>query len=273
MPAVHPIEWLRAVARSGDVPHTQLAAEAAGALAAMADEPHGLLPACRRLIDRNPASGALWWTCARLLDASDPGAESVAVQRDLESDQVGLSLALDLPDDATVVVLGWSGLAGEINARRGDVRMLVVAEESPPRRSAGRRRPWGFAEDDLDVDDDLAVTVVPPLGVGSAVMGANLLLVDAWAAGDNELVAAPGTLPALAVAARMGTPVWVTVSVGRRLPGPLFKALSDRVFHDPDVEPWDAGADILDLNDLDLTVVEPLEIPCPAPPELLRRTT
>jgi len=269
---VHPIEWLRAVARSGDAPQTQLASEAAGALAAMADEPHGLLPACRRLIDRNPSSGALWWTCARLLDAADPHAEADAVQGDLGSDQVGLSLALDLPDDATVVVVGWSAIAGEVNARRGDVRLLVAAEESPPTRSLGRRRPWGFEDDALDVDEDEAVTVVPPLGVGAAVKAADLLLVDAWAIGGDALVAAPGTLPAVAVAARTGTPVWVTVSVGRRLPDPLFKALSGRVFHD-DVEPWDAPVDLLDLNGLDVTLVEPLEIPCPAPPELLRRTT
>jgi hypothetical protein len=89
----------------------------------------------------------------------------------------------------------------------------------------------------------------------------------------NEVVAAPGTLAAVAVASREKTPVWLTVSVGRRLPAPLFKALSERVFQDAAVEPWDAPADLLNLDDLELTVVEPLEIPCPAPPELLRRTT
>jgi len=268
---VHPIEWLRAVARSGDVPQTRLAAEAAGALAAIADEPHGLLPACRRLIDRNPAAGALWWTCARLLSAGDPGKEADAVQRDLESDQVGLSLALDLPDEAAVVVLGWSDIAGEMTARRGDVRLMVVAEETPPRVASGRGpRSWTIEDDDEGPDE--TVVIVPPLGLGAAVTSADLLLVDAWAVGDNEIIAAPGTLAAVAVAARMHTPVWFTVSVGRRLPEALFKALTDRVYR-PGVEPWDAPVDLLDLKGTALTVVEPLAIPCPVPPELLRRTS
>ncbi|HEY8546363.1 MAG TPA: hypothetical protein VIL36_14985 [Acidimicrobiales bacterium] len=265
---MHPIEWLRAVARSGDVPQTRLAVEAAGALAAIADEPHGLLPACRRLIDRNPAAGSLWWTCARLLSAGDPVAEADNVQRDLESDQVGLSLALDLPDEAAVVVLGWSDIAGEMAARRGDVRLMVVAEETPP-RARGRGGGWGPEEDD---EAEETVVIVPPLGLGAAVTSADLLLVDAWAMGDNEVIAAPGTLAAVAVAARMHTPVWCTVSVGRRLPEALFKALTDRVYR-PGVEPWDAPVDLLDLKGTALTVVEPLAIPCPVPPELLRRTS
>lgn len=267
---MHPIEWLRAVARSGDVPQARLASEAAGALAAIADEPHGLLPACRRLIDRNPTSGSLWWTCARLLSSGDPGAEAQAVQSDLESDQVGLSLALDLPDDAAVVVIGWSDMAGELTARRGDVRLMVVAEEAPPARAAGRRGGWD--DDDLDDDEDETVVIVPPLGVGAAVTSADLLLVEGWAVGDHDLVAAPGTLAAVAVAARMHTPVWCAVPVGRRLPEALFKALCDRVYR-PGVEPWEAPVDLLDLKDTSLTVVEPLVIPCPVPPELLRRTS
>ena len=283
---MHPIEWLRAVARSGDVPQTQLATEAAGALAAMADEPHGLLPACRRLIDRNPSAGALWWTCARLLTAADTHAEASAVQRDLDSDQVGLSLALDLPDGATVAAIGWSDVVGETAARRGDVRLLVVAEETPPRRP-GRRGPGGgafgggggggrsvwdvdFDSFDAPDDDDDAVVIVPPQGLGTAVAHSDLLLVDCWAIGGSQLVAAPGSLAAAATAARTGTPVWLTVSVGRRLPEPLFKALSDKVFGG-DGEPWDAGADLLD-RDLVGTVVEPIEIPCPLPPELLHRS-
>lgn len=281
---MHPIEWLRAVARSGDVPQTQLATEAAGALAAMADEPHGLLPACRRLIDRNPSAGALWWTCARLLTSSDPGAEADAVQRDLESDQVGLSLALDLPDGATVAAIGWSDVAGETAARRGDVRLLVVAEETPPRRP-GRRGPgsggfggggggrgvWDIGFETFDVldDDDDAVVIVPPQGLGTAVAHSDLLLLDRWGVGGSQLVAAPGSLAAAATAARTGTPVWLAVSVGRRLPEPLFKALSDMVFGG-EGEPWDAGADLLDIE-LVGTVVEPIEIPCPLPPELLHR--
>jgi hypothetical protein len=72
---VHPIEWLRAVARSGAVPHDELAGEAASALAALGDDPAGLLLSARRLIDRHPTAGVLWWTCSRLLASPDVYAE------------------------------------------------------------------------------------------------------------------------------------------------------------------------------------------------------
>ena len=271
---MHPIEWLRAVARSGDVPQAALASEAAAALAAFDDDAHGLLPACRRLLDRNPAAGSLWWTCARLLTAADPGSEADAVRNDLDADQVGLSLALDLPDGATVAVLGWSDMAGEVAARRGDVRLLVVTEVARRPAPSGRRRAWDYGTDapepELDTETD-DVVIVPPLGLGAAVAAADLFLAEAWAVGGGQFVAAPGTGAAAATAAQTETPVWLTVPVGRRLPQPLFQALLAKVFVDG-VEPWDAPAEVVDLA-LVGTTVEPLEIPCPVPPELLRRTT
>ena len=52
---VHPIEMLRAVARSRRGPPGELAAEAAWGLAALAEEePAAVLPACRRLLERQP---------------------------------------------------------------------------------------------------------------------------------------------------------------------------------------------------------------------------
>jgi hypothetical protein len=75
--SVHPIEMLRAVARSRRGPPGELAAEAAWGLAALAEEePAALLPACRRLLERQPACGPLWWLCARLLVAGDPVEEA-----------------------------------------------------------------------------------------------------------------------------------------------------------------------------------------------------
>ena len=250
---MHPIEWLRAVARSGNVPHAELASEAAGALAAVAGDPHELLPSCRRLLDRNPTAGPLWWACARLLTAADPVAEARAVQSDLSADQVGLSLALDLPDDATVAVVGWSEVAGEIAARRGDIRLLIVTDDA------------------TEVEDDGTIALVPPLGLGAAVAASDLLLLDADAVGTSEALVAPGSLPALATALRAEVPVWLTVSVGRRLPPALFGALVKRLFP-PGVDRWQVPAELVDIDPIGI-MVEPLVIPCPAPPELLGRTS
>lgn len=230
-----------------------LASEAAGALAAVAGDPHELLPSCRRLLDRNPTAGPLWWACARLLTAADPAAEARAVQSDLSADQVGLSLALDLPDDATVTVVGWSEVAGEIAARRGDVRLLIVADAAS------------------NVEDDGTIALVPPLGLGAAVAASDLLLLDAEAVGNQEALVAPGSLAAMATALRVDVPVWLTVSVGCRLPPALFSTLVKRLFP-PGLDRWQVAAELVDVDPVRV-IIEPLVIPCPAPPELLGRTS
>jgi hypothetical protein len=227
---VHPIERLRAIARSDDLPHAELAAEAAAALAALADDPLGLVPACRRLIDRHPDVGPLWWACARLLSADDPFAEARAIRGDLASDQVGLSLALDLPTDATVSVVGWSPLVDELVGRRPDMGIEVGGS-------------------------------IPGLAT-------DVLLVEAWAVGERSIVAEEGTEPAIELATAGGArEIWLVVGVGRRLPEPLFRALRQRVGLNPD--PWRVGAEVLDPSGISRTV-EPLKIGCPSAPELLR---
>jgi hypothetical protein len=58
-------------------PPGELAAEAAWGLGALAaEEPAALLPACRRLLERQPGCGPLWWLCARILTAGDPAREA-----------------------------------------------------------------------------------------------------------------------------------------------------------------------------------------------------
>ncbi len=69
---MHPIEMLRSVARSRGGAPADIGAEAAWCLAALAaDEPAAVLPACRRLLERHPDCGPLWWASARILTAGD----------------------------------------------------------------------------------------------------------------------------------------------------------------------------------------------------------
>jgi hypothetical protein len=269
---VHPIEWLRAVARSGGASPHDLAGEAATALAALADEPHDVLPACRRLLDRHPSVGSLWWACARMVAAADPSAEADAIVRDLDAEQTGLSLTLDLPESATVTVVGWTELADELAVRRGDLRILAVVDDHGA-GAGGRRSRWSLWEDGESVDDSDEVVVVPRPGLGAAVRASDVVLVEALAVGAERVVAAAGTLAAAATARQLdAAEVWLSVGVGRRLPDSLLAALEDRVFGPYDErEPWKAQADRLDAG-LVHRVVEPLTIPCPAPPELLRPT-
>src|SRR5262249_20502810 len=69
---VQPFERLRYLARWSDEDDSALVSEAADCLAGFADDPAGLVVACRRLLSHHPASGALWWLCARVLAAPDP---------------------------------------------------------------------------------------------------------------------------------------------------------------------------------------------------------
>jgi len=101
---VHPIERLRYVARAGWAGPGALGAEAAYALAELAEhEPAAVLPACRRLLERNPSCGPLWWVAARLCSAGDPAAEAERCVEELEEDPSDELLEQALADKGRVV--------------------------------------------------------------------------------------------------------------------------------------------------------------------------
>lgn len=101
---MHPIERLRYVARAGWAGPAALGAEAAYALADLAAyEPAAVLPACRRLLERNPSCGPLWWVAARLCSAGDPVAEADRCVEELEDDRSAELLDASLPDGARLV--------------------------------------------------------------------------------------------------------------------------------------------------------------------------
>ncbi len=108
--SVHPIERLRYVARAGWGAPDVLAAEAAWALADLAvREAPAVLPACRRLLDRHPGCGPMWWVAARIVTAGDPVAEGERCADALEDDQTDEILDDALPAGARVVRRGGVG--------------------------------------------------------------------------------------------------------------------------------------------------------------------
>ena len=75
------------MARAGWAGPTVLAAEAAWALADLAEtEAPAVLPACRRLLDHHPDCAPLWWVAAHVLTAGDPVDEAQRCGDELESD-------------------------------------------------------------------------------------------------------------------------------------------------------------------------------------------
>ncbi|MDG2112825.1 MAG: hypothetical protein P8N02_09455 [Actinomycetota bacterium] len=215
---MHPIERLRYVARAGGVDQTALAREAADALASLTDDPAELVTACRRILHRHGVAGALWYMSARVLTSTDPMMAAWDVADELSNDPTGDQVAAELPHDAAVVVLGWPDIAAEGLHRRGDLEVRVIDAYGEGGGLARR-----LMQRDVDVVE------VPLTGLGQACASADVVLVEAAAAGPSGLVAASGSLAAASVAQASGVSVWAAVPRGRALPEPLFTALLGRL--------------------------------------------
>ncbi len=143
-------------------------------------------------------------------------------------------LADALPEDATVLVVGWPDLAGEACIDRGDLTVLTV--DADDQGAAFVRR--------LERNDVVA-EIIEPSRIAAAVLAADLVLVEATAAGAGELLASPGSRAAASVAYCSDVPVWAVVGRGRVLPDAGFTSLVERV--SAVRVPWDAEADVVPL--------------------------
>jgi len=240
---MHPMERLRMVARASGEDPGLLAREAAAALAACADDPRALVMACRRLVDRQSASGPLWWLAARVVASPDPEAEAWRSAEALRNDDTPAVLAAFLPDDALLTVLGWPEQVTEALRIRGDARVLVVD-------SLGDGSPLVAALDRVGSE----AALVPEAGIGAAVASSSLVVLDASAVGPGGFLAVTGSRAAAAVAYTEQIPVWVVAGTGRILPARLWAAMVARVTALGD--PWDADWEFVPL-DLATAVVGP----------------
>ena len=264
--AVHPIERLRYLARSSGADPRVMVRETAAALRGLGIDPAGLVVACRRIVERHPTSGPLWWLCAHMLTAADPYATARRLADEIDADLTPDVLIDSLPADATVCVVGWPDLAGEAILRRGDIRVLAI--DADDLGSSFVRR---LERADVEAE------VVEPGGAAAAVLAADVLLVEALAASTREMVAVRGSRAAASVAYCSEVPVWAVVGVGRCLPEAGFLSLVQRI---ADVRvPWQAEADVRPLAlfahvatscgvvGLDSSTLVP---ECPLAPELLQ---
>lgn len=181
-------------------------------------EPAGLVTACRRIVERHPTSGALWWLCARVLTSTDPFAEVMTWAEEVEDDPTPGVLYDALPEDVTVCVIGWPDLIGEAIVRRGDCCVLAVDVHG---EGSGFVRRLQRA--------DVEAEMVPAAGLGAAAAAADLVLIEASATGADGLLVVTGSRAAAAVGYCAEAPVWAVVGLGRRLPGPLWRSVLDRL--------------------------------------------
>jgi hypothetical protein len=266
---MHPIERLRYVARASGGDQRMLVRETAGALRGLGFDPAGLVVACRRIVERHPTSGPMWWLCASVLASPDPYRCAASLADDLDADPTPDVLVEALPDGATVCVVGWPDLIGEALLRRGDSVVLAVdSDEDGMGSSAFVRR---LQRSDVDAE------IVPAAGLGAAVLASDVVVVEALAACETELLATPGSRALASVGYCSEVPVWAVVGRGRCLPVALFEATGQRQADSR--APWDAQAEGVPLglcswavtpHGVLPTVDATLRPECPMSHELLR---
>lgn len=264
---MHPMERLRSVARATGAGPGVLVQEAAGALTALGNDPSGLVMACRRLVERHAAVGPMWWLASRVLCAHDPMAEAWRAAAELEADPTPGVLGAAVPEDVSVVLVGWPEQAVDGLRRRGDVEILLASGGG---ESAGLARRLHGA--------GVQVEEVPDAGLGAAVAEADLVILECAALGPDSLVAAPGSRAAAAVAKTVGIPVWVVAGVGRRLPAPVWRALEASLARTA-LPVWDRSEEVVPValcdhvvgpGGLRATSDEEMQAECPVAPELLK---
>lgn len=266
---MHPIERLRYVARSHGGDQRLLVRETAGALRGLGLDPAGIVVACRRIVERHPTSGPLWWLCSSVVAAPSPF-EAASRLADLIEDDPTPEMLIDaLPPEATVTVLGWPDLAGEALIRRGDSLVLTVDVAGEGMSFARRLE-----------RNDIEAEVVDPAGIGAAVLASDAVLIEALACTASQALAVQGSLAAASVAYAAEIPVWLVAGRGRCLPEQTFDVVVERAAASAEV-PWRAETEALPLGLCSDVVrdggrsdrgasVSVLVPECPVAPELLR---
>lgn len=225
----------------------------------------GLVVSCRRIIERHPRAGALWSLAARALTAGDPHHELGTFSLEVEHDRTPDHLYAALPEDATVCVLGWPDLIAEALLRRGDVAVLVVDVLGEGTGLVQRLQ-----------RADIEAEIVPPAAVGAAAGASDIVLLEASTAGADGILAVTGSRAAAAVAYCSEIPVWAVVGLGRRMPGPMWRAVLDRLEAE---DPWEADDEFVPAGTVShlvgpdgyaLGVAGLDKADCPVAPELLR---
>ncbi|MEZ5257202.1 MAG: hypothetical protein R2705_10030 [Ilumatobacteraceae bacterium] len=171
-----------------------------------------------------------------------------------------------LPDEATVLLVGWPDLASEAVAQRGDPYVLVAEVHGEAGHLVRRLERC-----------DMEAREVPLSGLGSAVAACDLVLVEATASGPDGVLCVAGSRSAAALARTTGVPVWAVVGVGRRLPERLWYSLLERVGQG--VDPWELDDEVVPIELIDRVIgpggdTDPAAAlagsDCPMAPELLR---
>ena len=263
--SVHPIEHLRYVARARGADASSLVREAATALASLRADNANLVIACRRIVERHPEAGPLWWMCARLLTADDPTTLAWEIADQIDDDPAARTIAAAFDDGATILTIGWPAVAGEAIMRRGNVDVLCA--DSGHAASGFMQRLERYA---------VECEPVPSEALARAAHHADLVMIEAAAASTQRVIAPVGSHVVAAVARSVDTPVWLVTGTGTRLPVEYVDAIAE---HAIDATAWNGDLDDVPLelvthvasgDGLTDDITNALRATCPFAPELLR---
>ena len=229
------MERLRYVARAGGGDPAVVVSETVEAVRGLAPGPGELVSVCRNLVERNITCGPLWWLCANLLSEPEALARSWDLADEIAEDPTGDHLVAAVPDDATVLTIGYPVLAARALTRRGDLTVLAV--EAGHASNALIRL--------LDRNDVEAVDV-PPEALLAAMSRADVVLLEADACSTSTAVSAIGSGLAAIAAHASATPVWLVAGRGRRLPTPFLDSITRRVSCDD--SPWESEFEAVPLT-------------------------
>jgi len=187
------------------------------ALVAFADDEAGLLIACRRILDRQPAIGPLVWLAAHALGAPNPRSALWEAVDALESDATDAALAYSIPDDAVVATVGWVDSLSSLARRRGDLRFVVVDPDGSAEYQAERL-----------ADSGTDVMIIDPEATAQGLFDVTHLIVHLDALGADHGIAPLGSFAAAAVARHLDVAVWGVASLGVSLTDRMYAGLVRR---------------------------------------------
>lgn len=222
------------------MPAQYLVRETAMALSDFVGDDAVLLISCRRILDRQPSAAPLVWLIAHALAAPNPGPALWQAAEDIENDRTAAAIAYELPDDATVAVIGWSDWLGDVLRSRGDIGVVAIDID-------------GALEYELEdvLDPDQKALIVDPSGVGQALSEATHVLIGLDGLGQESCVARQGALSMAATARHRGLPVWGIAPTGVALPARMYSGLTRR-WHESTQDPvWERPVEEIETALLD----------------------
>jgi len=246
---VHPIEHLRYLARAGYADAPELVVETASALRHLGADPANLLLTCRRIVEKHPACGPLWWLCAELLTALEPRDTLRRcvdrVQDDATPSHLASHLATRFSEGGIVAVNGWSW----------EIAMALVSTH-------------GFDVCVIDGDNgadhmvrvlernDVVAHLIEPQRAADAVGECDAVIASAAFVGADTAWSPIGSAQLAAVGYCSGVEVVLATPVGTRLPKVFVDAIVRLVDDETRGEAWHRDIEALPFG-LVTTVVGP----------------